>query len=231
MNQCKKVLIILVMVVIAIILIKLINTNPTKTGITSDIAGKNQADNIGFYYGNLSTEEKSIYDAIKKMYTGGILKTGAEYELITNGGVTQDQVSKYVSGKNTLLSQIEKAKKAFSLDYPEVFYVDFSKLTIRITSNGSNTYNAYLGAGNNENYFIEGITKENIDTKISAYEEKIEKIVSDAQVIGTQTRKEQKQNTNEPVVNTPEPTPDTTTTAPTSNVEQTAHPTKNTKPN
>lgn len=230
MNQCKKVLIILVMVVIAIILIKLISTNPTKTGITSDIAGKNQADNIGFYYGNLSTEEKSIYDAIKKMYTGGILKTGAEYELIANGGVTQDQVSRYVSGKNTLLSQIEKAKKAFSLDYPEVFYVDFSKLTIRITSNGSNTYNAYLGAGNNENYFIEGITKENIDTKISAYEEKIEKIVSDAQVIGTQTRKEQKQNTNEPVVNTPEPTPDTTTTAPTSNVEQTAQPTSSTKP-
>lgn len=186
MNQRKKVLIILVMVVIAMVLIRLISVNPTKTGITSSITGKNQGDNVGFYYGNLSTEEKNIYDGIKKMYTEGILRTGAEYELVGGGKATQDQISKYINGNNTLISQLEKAKKAFSADYPDTFYIDFSKLTIRVTSNGSNIYKAYLGAGNNENYFIAGITKDNVNTKINEYEEKIEQIVSNAQVIGTE---------------------------------------------
>lgn len=198
MKQRKKVIILVLAAILSIIIIGLITINPTKTGFSPDIGGKSQVDNVGYHYNKLSTEEKSIYDAMKKMCNNNIFKTGTEYELIANNVITQDQALKLANGNNSMISKFENAKNAFSLDYPDVFYIDFAKLTIRVTSDGANGYHAYLGAGNNENYFISGITKDNLNAKIAEYENKLGEIVAEVQEAMGET------------VATPESTPVTT---------------------
>lgn len=134
-----------------------------------------------YYYNQLPDEAKNLYDAMYNMYAQGIFKTGTgDYDLVANGHVTQEQLDGYANGNMTLLSYMGAARDAFYADYPEIFYVDFSYLSLRVTQK-SGTYHAYLGPGRSDNYYAKGFTsKEDVETALLEYENKMEEIVQGA---------------------------------------------------
>ena len=134
-----------------------------------------------YYYVQLKEEAKSFYDAMYAMYEEGMLKTGTEdYDLVANGHVTQEQLEGYASGNMTLLSYMGAARDAFYADYPDIFYVDFSHLSLRVTQKGSE-YRAYLGTGRSDNYYVKGFTsKDDVEAASAEYESRINSIVEGA---------------------------------------------------
>lgn len=134
-----------------------------------------------YYYNQLPDEAKSLYDAMYNMYTKGILKTGTgDYDLVANGHVTQEQLDGYANGNMTLLTYMGAARDAFYADYPEIFFVDFSYLSMRVTQK-SGTYCAYLGPGRGDNYFAAGFTSEQeVQAALTEYENKMDEIVKGA---------------------------------------------------
>ena len=134
-----------------------------------------------YYYAQLPDEAKSFYDAMYQMYVQGILKTGTgDYDLVSNGHLTQEQLESYANGNMTLLNDMGAARDAFYADYPEIFYVDFSYLSLRVTRNSSK-YCAYLGTGRSDNYFVKGFTsREEVEAAEAEYEDKVKSIVEGA---------------------------------------------------
>ena len=60
------------------------------------------------------------------------------------------------------------ARDAFTGDHPEIFYVDFSALSIRIKTYSNGEYHLYLGKGRRENYWTESFQSAEEVTKAIA---------------------------------------------------------------
>ncbi len=135
----------------------------------------------GYYYKQLPDEAKDLYLAMYNMYEQGILKTGTgDYDLVANGHVTQEQLDGYANGNMTLLSYMGAARDAFYADYPEIFYVDFSLLTLRVTQ-AAGKYCAYLGPGRKDNYYTYGFTgKEDVEAALAEYNGRMDEILNGA---------------------------------------------------
>lgn len=138
--------------------------------------------NKRYFYNQLPEEAKGFYDAMYNMYVQGILKTGTgDYELVKNGHVTKEQLDGYANGNMTLLNYMGAARDAFYADYPEIFYVDFSYLSLRVNQKGQE-YCAYLGPGRSDNYFTKGFTsQEEVEAAILEYEARVNNIVEAAE--------------------------------------------------
>ena len=109
-----------------------------------------------YYYSQLKGDAKIIYDAMYEMYVQGIFKTGTqEYDLVEKGHMTSEQAARYETDKDELLRQYGAARDAFYADYPDIFYVDFSNLSVSMSKSGD-VYKVVLGIGRTENYFVEG---------------------------------------------------------------------------
>ncbi len=109
-----------------------------------------------YYYSQLKGDAKIIYDAMYEMYVQGIFKTGTqEYDLVEKGHMTSEQAARYETDKDELLRQYGAARDAFYADYPDIFYVDFSNLSVSWSKSGD-VYKVVLGIGRTENYFVEG---------------------------------------------------------------------------
>jgi transglutaminase-like putative cysteine protease len=109
-----------------------------------------------YYYSQLKGDAKVIYDAMYEMYVQGIFKTGTqEYDLVEKGHMTSEQAARYETDKDELLRQYGAARDAFYADYPDIFYVDFSNLSVSWSKSGD-VYKVVLGIGRTENYFVEG---------------------------------------------------------------------------
>lgn len=101
------------------------------TGVGSSVKAENK-NNERYYYNQLNADAKGIYDAMYKMYEKGIFKTGEQgYDLVANGHITSEQLAAY--NEKTILSVFGAARDAFYADYPDIFYVDFSSLSISVT--------------------------------------------------------------------------------------------------
>ncbi len=116
------------------------------------------------------------------MYTQGILKTGKQvYDLVQNGHFTEDQVKQYESGDTNLISAMNAARYAFYADHPEIFYVNFQKLTIRTTKDAQNQYHAYISSGRQADYYTEGFTsQEQVEQAISDFDNRVNEIAQKA---------------------------------------------------
>ncbi len=109
-----------------------------------------------YYYSQLKGDAKVIYDAMYEMYVQGIFKTGTqEYDLVEKGHMTSEQAARYETNTDELLRQYGAARDAFYADYPDIFYVDFSNLSVSWSKSGD-VYKVVLGIGRTENYFVEG---------------------------------------------------------------------------
>ena len=143
-----------------------------------------QANPIGkrYFYDQLTEEAKQFYLAMVDMYQNETFKTGNEdYDLVKNNRVTQAQIESYASGSQTLLMSMGAARDAFMYDNPDVFYVDFSALSLRATKDSNGQYHAYLGTGRRDSYYLPGFTsKDDVNQAIEKYEEKINTLVNEA---------------------------------------------------
>ncbi len=144
-----------------------------------------------FHYDQLDSDAKIIYDALYNMYNQGILKTGTQdYDLVKNGHFTEDQVKQYENGNSNLKSAMYAARYAFYADHPEMFYVNFQCLEIRITKDAENKYHAYLGSGRYANYYISGFNNENeVETAIQEFDAKVNEIVEKVNNIQVEANK------------------------------------------
>lgn len=146
-------------------------------------AEETQTSNEGkFHYDQLTESAKSIYNGIYNMYVTGVLKTGTQdYDLVENGYFTENQVREYQKGSTELTKAMSAARYAFYADYPEVFYVDFPKLTIRTTKGADGRYHIYIGSGRNENYYTEGFkNQEQVEKAITEFNTRVNEIVQGA---------------------------------------------------
>lgn len=120
-----------------------------------------------------------FYDSMVQLYTNGNMKKGnismnvsADYsapvsELIVEkdgAKISQADLKDYAeNGNPALLHSLQAARDAFMYDYPELFYVDFNKLGLKLgraESDGSYKYFAVIGNGSYDNYYA-GFTSEN----------------------------------------------------------------------
>ncbi len=145
---------------------------------------------------DISNVAKDIYRALYDMYKDGTLAKGLEIDL-ANTYISNSIIQRYKQGDTTLTSGMNAAKYAFFADFPEIFYVDFSKVNIRITKDEKENYHANLGAGSNLNYFSEGFTlgqetgiEENIEKAIGEFDEIVGDIIDKKTEKGNMTNEE-----------------------------------------
>lgn len=136
-----------------------------------------------YYYQQLSEVAKKIYDGIYDMYQQGILETGIEsFDLAKDDKyVTQEQLENYMKGNTELKKAMNAARYAFYVDHPEVFYVNFPNLTLRVTKDSENRYHANIGSGNLKSYYIDGFTsKEQVIQEKEAFNNRVNEIAESA---------------------------------------------------
>jgi hypothetical protein len=148
-------------------------------------ANADTAEN-NYYYDQLTPEAKRFYNAIKAMDEAGTLKSGkGEYDLIANNVVTSSQLAKFSQDSDVMVA-FGAARDAYSMDHPELFYIEMSYLSINVGTKGGN-YVATLGTGRADNYYIEdGFSSEaEINAAITAFNAKVDEIVTAANNLST----------------------------------------------
>ncbi len=144
-------------------------------------AADTAASEDGYFYAQLKPEAKVFYDAMVQMDVEGLFKTGnGELDLTAAGYLTQEEAAGYAESGTYVLNLFGAARDAFSYDHNDLFYVDFSSLSVRATS-GQDGYHIYLGTGRRDNYYMEGFTSaEQVDSYVSAYESAVKEIAAGA---------------------------------------------------
>lgn len=151
-------------------------------------------NNSRYYYSQLKDDAKGFYDAMYEMYVQGIFKTGTqEYDLVEKGHITSEQLAAYEGRKEELLKLFGAARDAFYADYPDIFYVDFSSLSITVSTNNvteaeeaeaenkAAEYTASLGTGRSDTYFVEGFTSEQqVESAVKEQDDRVNEIVQGA---------------------------------------------------
>ncbi len=106
------------------------------------------------YYNGLNEEEKAIYDTIvnniDKLKTGNT-RIRIEYDF--------SKILDSKNGEELLDNYYRNVIHAINLDIPNLFYLNFSKLSLSIEKKSSlfsTKYKLYIDKGKNDNYFLEG---------------------------------------------------------------------------
>lgn len=122
--------------------------------------------------------ERIFYRTMVSMLKNGSLKKGNVSLEVTGLDTSKDE--------QTLLNEMGAARDAFMLDYPELFYIDFDALSLRIASDETHKH-VYLGTGRSSTYINpEFLNDDNtvndakISDAISAVNSRIEAIVDQA---------------------------------------------------
>ncbi len=136
----------------------------------------------GYYYGNISASAKRIYNAIGDMHGQGLLKSGnARYDLIANKVLTNAQLDSF-SQNSSVMTAFGAARDAYYLDHPELFYIDFSMLSINVGKRDGK-YVATLGSGRADSFYIENGfgSQAEVDAALTAFDAALTGIVNAAQ--------------------------------------------------
>lgn len=167
-----------------------INTPNGTLEDTKVIIDKNSAtvypNNNRYYYNYLEAESKAIYDAI--VNHADELKSGNQ---TINIDYDFNQFLNNENGEQLLEDYYNDAINAINLDVPNLFYLDFSKMSLNIkkTSNLFSTkYKLYLNNGNHENYFLNGFTS-NAQVEVAISQMEVAKNQVKIGMTGTDYRK------------------------------------------
>ena len=129
-------------------------------------------DGNDFYYTQIDSYSKMIYDALKNNKDN--LKTGT-YKISISKDFAKHVATDEGSSRTEMLFTI--AVSAFENDNPDVFYVDYNKMVLYYQKDFFGNCDAYISYGNqSSNYLIDGFNSKE-DVKIA--EEKINSIVQD----------------------------------------------------
>ncbi len=182
--KLKKLTVILLLTALLLAQFSWLSLGNFAYGVESQMSGK-------FHYEQLGEEAKKIYQAMYNMYENGIFKTGSQgYDLVQNGIFTENEIKEYEKGSSTLTSAMEAARYAFYADYPEIFYVNFQKVSIRITKGQNDDYHAYIGSGRFADYYTEGFTnEEQVEQAIGEFNNCVNEIAQKAENVEVEANK------------------------------------------
>lgn len=141
-----------------------------KISLNNSHAASSLAGESEFYGAQLSGQASKFYAALESMKTQGKFKVGDDFDLLSNGTLTTSQIAEYAKGNDELVVAFEKAKDAYYLDHPEVFYVDFDSLDLSFTKTANGKYEAVIGAGDAETYIADGLNDLTLQTEIDYFE-------------------------------------------------------------
>lgn len=105
-----------------------------------------------------TNEQKTFYDALVSMLNQGMLAKGEDLDLVEADYFTSEEVEGFTKGTDNILKAYGAARDAFSADHPDLFYIDYSALSIRINTtreNGTLKYHLFLGSGRRNDYFTQ----------------------------------------------------------------------------
>ena len=157
--KVKKIVTLLLVLIILTAEISLINFSAFgNISVAAESAPVTEATQ---YFGNqLSKDMRKVDDVMMDMYNNGDFEKGlSSKDLVSTGVVSEEEVIAYTTGSQQLLNNIMAARDAFQYDVPGAFYIDFSALSLRVTSSvegGKTVYHAYIGAGRRDDYFLPG---------------------------------------------------------------------------
>ena len=137
----------------------------------SDVNYQSSAARTRYFYSQLDSHSKIIYDGIatniEKMKTGTYtVQYGSKFSNILSKENGQTELGNYY----------QSAIEAFTYDNPNIFYLDPTKmyLNIQTTTRGTTqTHNVYITCGNEANYLAKGFENEE---QINQAQEQIEQI-------------------------------------------------------
>ena len=135
-------------------------------------------DNLVDAQGKEYTLAKKFYDAIGEMHKSGDFVDG-EVNYVLSDILSPSQLKAYIeNGDITVPKAFSAARDAYLTDHPDLFYIDFYKMTISVgRKNGA--YVAYIDSGREANlYYDNGFnTTKAVTDAIAKYEAKISEIV------------------------------------------------------
>lgn len=142
------------------------------------------------------TLAKKFYKALEDINAAGDFKDGkVHYNITEKAVVTPDQIKAWVEdGDLTVPKAFSAARDAFLTDHPELFYIDFYKMTISAgRTNGK--YSAFIDSGREANLYRDnGLTTEaEVAEAIKAFDGKVNAIVDEvkkAQAADTYSEKD-----------------------------------------
>lgn len=126
---------------------------------------KTKAATQKHYYQSLLTREKDLYDCLDTLNKDKSFINGNSLDLISLKKVDYQDVNALLSGTSDLYVRLHNAKKAFTLDNPELFYVDFEKVNIRVYQDEKDEFHVELGSGRFENALKDEIKDINLAQK------------------------------------------------------------------
>ncbi len=145
-----------------------------------------EANNVSrtYFYNQLTDESKKFYDVMKSMYESGKFMNGNESYDMSDGIISQDQIKGYMEGHSDLLNVFSAARDAFYVDYPGIFYVDFSNLSVRVTKDSDGKYHLYIGSDRYDNYYTKGFnSKADVEAAVAEYNNVLNDVVNKAKAV------------------------------------------------
>lgn len=157
------------------------NGSVTKADENATSTGSNYFyENLNDPNNNEYTLAKSFYEALEEMNGRGDFLDGVvDYSL--KDVVTSDQLKGWIEGNNLEVPKaFGAARDAFLTDHPELFYINFYKMTISVAKS-SGEYVGYINSGREANlYYDNGFnTEEAVSTAITTFNAEIDKIVKE----------------------------------------------------
>lgn len=128
--------------------------------LTETLAASNVGDD---WFGNqLQGSEAVFYNALCALRDSGDLYTGVASIDLMRGVFAGDKLTSgmlraYLEGDRSLAKAFQAGRDAFAYDNADLFYVDFSKMSFRV-SRTSGVYSAKLGAKAGGNYYKDGFS-------------------------------------------------------------------------
>lgn len=139
------------------------------TTVDSNINTQVSSGRYKYYYDQLDENAKIIYSAVESNIEN--LKTGTAK---IDFGERFNSLLNEENGKETLNVAYQAALDAFGLDYPDVFYIDVTKMVLMIYSKTNilgTKYTVDIEPAENENYLAEGFSsKTDVDNALNKLE-------------------------------------------------------------
>ncbi len=162
-----------------------------RTAVADDAQNKTIAST--YFYDNLKVIEngkeqeytlaKKFYKALEEMYNEGDFLDGeVEYSVTEHDIVTSSQLEAWVVGGDvTVPKAFSAARDAFLTDHPELFYIDFYKMTISVGRSGG-VYSGYIDSGREANLYCDNgfNSVEQVNAAIKEYNAAIDEIATKA---------------------------------------------------
>ncbi len=137
---------------------------------------------LGYFENQLTTKTaRALYQALGSMLADGSLQTGKASLDLVQAGILENRTY----AEKSLSADFYAARDAFCMDHPELFYVDFSKLSLRCLSDGEKNYSITLGIGREDSYFYDGFDESRVGEAVSAFTNAVKEIAALANAEGT----------------------------------------------